>query len=137
MTTPKGYYSVGQIDIIGLRALFEPISVKIRIDTSTLPENVTVRHLSLGIETHITSYDRHKGAFFHTPLGQEQNHVTFEHSWEGARGMSKLAALQLMPVPIVGYWIEEIKVLEWNEWPGTYRCGHYHRALCEWPRVQR
>lgn len=132
-SSPLGYYSYGQLDMISTNALFDPVSVKIRIDASSLPENITFSDLSLSTETHVTSFDKSKGANFHTPLAGEENEIVFE----GPRGLKKLVAMQLMPVPIVAYWVQEIVVREWNEFPGTYRCGQYHRFLCEWPRVDR
>jgi hypothetical protein len=136
VNSPHGYYSIGQIDIIATETLFDPISVKIRIDPDTLPENITFKDLSLLTETHITTYDRSQGGYVHIPLDTGGNAVLFD-KWGMKRGLKKLVALQLMPVPIVGYWVEEIVVREWNEWPGTYRCGTFQRLLCEWPHVMR
>lgn len=134
--SPKGFYSIGQIDIIATASLFDPVSVKIRIDPSTLPKNISFNDLSLSTETHVTTYDRSMGGYVHVPLEQEFNNVQFDP--DGVKGgLKKLAALQLMPVPTVGYWIEEIVVKEWNEWPGTYRCGTFQRLLCEWPKAIR
>jgi len=123
-------YADRSLSITATQKLFEPHSLKFKLDTPFTADSITV---SISTDNTCANPESHDSQRFN--LNMETGELTFNS--DDNLKITKIYEMTVALHPNVSWWLEGLVVKEWEELPGCYPCGIDKQDGCEWPVVER
>jgi len=123
-------YADGSLSITATQKLFEPHSLKFKLDTPFTADSITV---SISTDDTCTNPASHDSRRF--SLNTETGELKF--SSDDNLKITKIYEMTVALHPNVSWWLEELVVKEWDELPGCYPCAIDKQGGCKWPAMER